>query len=101
MLVAVVVRRLKEGVTYEQFREAWAPEQGFGRAVRVLNAINVEDPRELVSVGLMPDATREELPAFLERVAAREAARHERIDEVVDGFVLRGIYEVVGDEDLS
>jgi hypothetical protein len=67
----------------------------------VLNAINVEDPRELVSVGLMPDATREELPAFLESVAASEAARHERIEDVVDGFVLRGIYEVVGDEDLS
>jgi hypothetical protein len=101
MLVAVLVRRLKEGVTYEQFREAWAPEHGFGRDVRVLNAINVEDPRELVSVGLMPDATREELPAFLESMAASEAARQERIEDVVDGFVLRGIYEVVGDEDLS
>jgi hypothetical protein len=34
-------------------------------------------------------------------VAASEAARHERIEDVIDGFVLRGIYEVVGDEDLS
>jgi hypothetical protein len=101
VLMAVLVRRLKEGVTYEQFREAWAPEHGFGTEVRVLNALNVEDPREIVSVGLMPGATRDELPAFLERVAASEAARHEPIDEVIDGFVLRGIYEVVGDEGLS
>lgn len=101
MLIAVLVRRLKDGVTYEQFREAWAPEHGFGTDVRVLNAVSVDDPREIVSVGLMPGATREDLPAFLERAAASEAARHERIDGVIDGFVLRGIYEVVGDEDLS
>ncbi len=101
MLLAVLVRRLKEGTTYEQFRAAWAPEQGFGREVRVLNAVNVDDPREIVSVGLMPGVTREELPALLEQFAAPEAQRHERIDEVIEGFVLRGIYEVVGDEDLS
>ena len=52
--MAVLVRRLREGVTYEQFREAWLPEHGFGTEVRVLNALNVEDPREIVSVGLTP-----------------------------------------------
>jgi hypothetical protein len=101
MLIAVLVRRLKEGVSYEEFREAWAPEQGFGRDVRVLNAVNVEDPRELVSVGLVPGATKEELPAVLESVRESEAKRHAQIDDVIEGFVLRGIYEVVGDEDLS
>ena len=43
---------MKEGVTYEQFKEAWTPDHGFGREVRVLNAVNVDDPRELVSVGI-------------------------------------------------
>jgi hypothetical protein len=101
MLMAVLVRRLKEDVTYEEFRDAWLPEHGFGREVRVLNAINVDDPRQIVSVGLMPGATKENVPAFLESVAKSEAARHERIDAVIEGIELRGIYEVVGDEDLS
>jgi hypothetical protein len=101
MLGAVLVRRLKEGATYEQFREAWVPEEGFGREVRVLNALNVDDPREIVSIGLMPDVTREELPALLEQVAASEARRHERIDDVLEEFVFRGIFEVVDDVDLS
>ena len=101
MLLAVMVRRLKEGVSYEQFKDAWTPEHGFGREVRVLNAVNVDDPRELVSVGLMPGATKEKLPAFLSQVAASEASRHAKMETVIDGFVLRGIYEVVDDVDLS
>ena len=101
MMVAVLVRQLREGVTYEQFEEAWRPEHGFGREVRVLNAVNVDDPREIVSVGLMPDLTREELPQFLEQIAASEAARHEHIDHVIEKLSLRGIYDVVGDVDLS
>jgi hypothetical protein len=101
MLCAVLVRRLKDGATYEQFKEAWAPEEGFGREVRVVNALNVDDPSEIVSIGLMPDVTREELPALLERVAASEARRHERIDDVLEEFVFRGIFEVVDEVDLS
>jgi len=101
MLVAVLTRRLKEDVGYEEFREAWLPEHGFGTDVRVLNAVNVDDPREIVSIGLIPNVTRKELPAYLEQVAASEAARHESIDGVIEGFVHRGIYEVVDDVDLS
>lgn len=101
MLVAVLVRRLKEGVTYDDFREAWLPEHGFGRDVRVLNALNVVDDRELVSIGLMPGATKEDLPAFLEQVGDSEARRHGKIEDVIDSIELRAIYEVVGDEDLS
>jgi hypothetical protein len=101
MLCAVLVRRLRDGATYEEFKEAWLPERGFGRKVRVINALNVEDPREIVSIGLMPGATREELPAFLEGVAASEARRHERIEQVIEGFVFKGIFEVVDDVDLS
>jgi hypothetical protein len=50
MMMAVLVRRLREGVTYEQFKEAWLPEHGFGRDVRVLNAMSVDDPREIYEV---------------------------------------------------
>ena len=60
----------------------------------------VDDPRELVSVGFV-DLPVEELATGLERVAAAERRRHDRIAEVVESTVLTGIYEVLDDHDLS
>ncbi len=50
MLCSILVRRLKEGATYEDFHRAWFPEHGFGVPARVRNARRVDDPRELVSI---------------------------------------------------
>ena len=100
MLCAVLVRRLKDGATYEQFREAWLPDQGFGRPVRVVNARSLEDPSEIISVGFA-DLPAAELPAFLRQVAAGEARRHERIASVIEETVHKGIYEVLDEDDLS
>jgi hypothetical protein len=48
VLRAVFVQRLKEGVGHAQFKEASSPEEGFGRDVRVLNALNVRGSFEVV-----------------------------------------------------
>jgi hypothetical protein len=40
---SVLVRRLQEGQTYEDFREAWLPDQGFGFPMRVISAVRAED----------------------------------------------------------
>jgi hypothetical protein len=60
----------------------------------------VDDPRELLSVGFveLPVAG---LAAGLERVAAAERLRHDRIEEVIESTVFKGIYEVVADFDFS
>lgn len=51
MIVSILVRRLREGKTYEDFREAWLPEKGFGWPTRVISAQRLDDPREIVTIG--------------------------------------------------
>jgi hypothetical protein len=100
MLCSILVRRLREGASYDEFHRAWFPDKGFGVPARVRNARRVDDPRELLSVGFL-DIPVEELAAGLERVAAAERLRHDRIAEVIESTVLTGIYEVVDDYDFS
>lgn len=100
MLCSVLIRRLKDGATYEDFRKAWMPETGFGAPVRVLNARSLDDEAEIISIGLM-DLPRTELPTMLQRVADSEAKRHQKIADVIDSTVHKGIYEIVDDNDLS
>ncbi len=100
MLCSVLIRRLKPGATYEAFREAWKPDQGFGVPVRVINARSLDDPREIVSIGFV-DLPAEDLPAMLQKVADSEGRRHESIAHVIEETVHKGIYEIVDDDDLS
>ncbi len=51
MIIGILARRLREGKTYEDFRQAWLPEKGFGVRTRVVSAQGLEDPREIVTVG--------------------------------------------------
>ena len=76
------------------------PDQGFGVPARVRNARRVDDPRELLSVGFL-DMPVDELAAGLERVAAAERRRHDRILDVIELTVIAGIYEVLDDYDYS
>jgi hypothetical protein len=49
----VFVRRLREGKTYEDFRAAWYPDEGFGVPARVLAGATLVDPRTIVTVGFV------------------------------------------------
>lgn len=100
MLVSILVRRLKEGKTYEDFRAAWLPDKPFGVPTRVVSAQRLEDPRDVVTIGFS-DMSPEEAQAFLERVGPQEEIRHDRIDEVIDGDVTRYFYVQVGDDDFT
>lgn len=100
MLVSVFVRRLRAGRTYEDFRRAGYPHDGFGVPTRVLNAVRLDDEREILSVGFV-DAGEDDLEALMERVGAQEAARHTEIDGVIESTELRGVYRLVDDDDLT
>ena len=100
MVVTVFRRRLREGKTYGDFEKAWEAEKGFGVPARVFNAINVSDPREVLSVAFV-DIERAGLAGAADRVAAQERVRHNRIERVIEATELRAIYELVAEHDLS
>ncbi len=100
MIIALFRRRLKEGLGYADFEAAWKAEQGFGVPARVISAVSIEDPREVLTVGFV-DATPEQLAAGADAVAAQEAKRHSKIDEVIESTELRAFYEVAGEFDFS
>jgi hypothetical protein len=101
MFVAVFVRRLRPGKTYEDFLEAWYPDRGFGFGGRgPVTARRLDDEREILTVGFV-DLPRESLSDAMARVAEQEAVRHERIDEVIESTSLRGFYEQLDEFDFS
>ena len=94
MFVAVFVRRLREGKTYEDFLDAWYPDKGFGFDGRgPITAQSLEDERDILTLGFVDLPSREELNQALARVAEQESTRHDRIDEVIESTTLRAIYE--------
>ena len=101
MFCAVLIRRLKEGVSFEEFRKAWEPEPGhFGGPVRVTHARRIDDEREIISFSLL-DIGAEDLRASLKRIAEGERERNERIAGVIETTVADGIYEVIAEVELS
>lgn len=102
MFIAVLVRRLREGKTYEDFLEAWYPDRGFGFGGRgPITARSLEDEREILTVAFVDLPSREELREAMARVAAQEAVRHERLDEVIESTSVRAIYEQFDEFDFS
>ena len=124
MIVSILVRRLREGKTYEDFREAWLPETGFGWPTRVVTAQRMDDPREVVTIGFS-DISAEQAEGLLaqvgldasgeERVSAAQAPddehlgevadeqlrRRSRIDEVIEPEMTRTFYIQLAEDDLT
>jgi hypothetical protein len=100
--VSVLIRRLKPGKSYDDFVRAWYPDKGFGVSGRgPIVARNVNDEREILAVALMELDSGETLDEALARIGEQEAVRHERLTDVIESTVARGIYEVVDEFDFS
>lgn len=100
MVIAIFIRRLKPGCTYADFEAAWRAEQGFGVPARVISASSLADPREVLTVGFV-QIEPDQLAATGDDVAAQEAKRHSRIDDVIESTELRAFFEVEGEFDFS
>jgi len=93
---AVFVRRLRPGVTYEQYKDAWVPdgtEGDYPATVRV--ARNVADDRQVITIIAL------DVPAAEFRAASASLTRPDALQclaEVVESTVLEGLYEDVYDE---
>ena len=102
MFIAVLVRRLRPGRTYEDFVKAWYPDRGFGIAVRgPVLGVNVDDEREILTLSFIDLTSREQLEAELQRVADQERMRHDRLAEVIESTTVRAIYEQRDEFDFS
>ena len=101
MFVAVFVRRLREGKTYEDFLEAWYPDKGFGFGGRgPITARSLTDEREILTIGFV-DLASDELNDAMARVADQESVRHERLRRVIESTELRALYEQLDEFDFS
>ena len=126
MIVSILVRRLREGKTYEDFREAWLPEKGFGWPTRVVTAQRMDDPSEIVTIGFS-DIDADKAKALLDQVGIDQAgaergdsapvepegdehlaevadvqlSRRSRISEVIEPEMTRAFYIQVADDDLT
>lgn len=102
MFIAVLVRRLRDGKTYEDFIDAWYPDKGFGFGGRgPITARSVSDEREILTIGFVDLPSREALDEAMVRLADQEALRHDRIDEVIESTTVRAIYEQLDEFDFS
>ena len=100
MIVSVFVRRLKPGATFADFVREWEADRGFGVPTRVFNAQSLTDPRDIISIGFVA-VEAEELARWLATASAPEAARHERIDTVIESTTLRCMYDLRTEHDFS
>ena len=100
IVIAVLTRRLREGKTYEDFRQAWLPEQGFGFPTRVVSAQRVDDDREIMTIGFS-ELDEAEAEAQLKRITPQEERRHDRIADVVEPEMTRRFYVEVAEDDFT
>jgi hypothetical protein len=101
MYIAVVGRRLRPGVSADDFLRAWYPDRGFGVPGRgPILARDVADDREILTMAIVDLPDRASLAEAMERVAAREAARHDRIDALVESSRVHALYEVLAEYDF-
>jgi hypothetical protein len=100
IVISVLTRRLRDGKTYDDFREAWLPEQGFGFPTRVVSALNVEDQREIITIGFS-ELDEAEAEAQLQRIGPEQERRHDRVDAVIEPGVTRHFYVQVAEDDFT
>jgi hypothetical protein len=93
-------RRLKDGASFEDFIEAWEADKGFGVPARVFNAVSLDDPREILSIGFV-DVDAAALGSAVQKLADQEAVRHSRIDAVIESTALRAFFDLRTEHDFS
>lgn len=98
VVVAIVRRWLREGKTYEDFREEWFHETGFGTTNRMFSCLNVADPREVITIALT-----EASPENAERLIAVDAAERggSPLNHIVEPRIERTFGILVAEDDFS
>jgi len=90
MIIAVFARRLRPGVSVEQFVGAWAPEGDAPYPAGVEVALDPADDRRILTV-IRLDGGMPEFRAAIPRLIHPES--RERLAELVESTELEGVYE--------
>jgi len=110
MMVSIIIRRLKKGKTYEDFRKAWYHTTGFGidsdsptdfkpPLGRLYTVINAFDPQEIIVIGFGPEISQENLKATL-NIDVKERLDNP-LDEVIEPEISRSFGLLVSEDDFS
>jgi hypothetical protein len=122
IMVSVLRRELNDDKSFDDFYKSWFPEekncnkvelggqtyqQHFPIPVRVINATNMANPQEIISVGISWVTNAEEEKALWAHIEnankgkdQNNESRHEKIKEVAEGELL-GIFKVRTDDNLG
>lgn len=122
IMVSVLRGKLHNNKNFDDFYQSWFPTEDmcnpkkihgqvfqnhFPAPVRVLNAVNINDPSEIVSIGITWVSSEKEEQAlweYLQKASQGEdennEARHDRIKQVADRELL-GLFRVETDDNLG
>lgn len=96
--VAIVTRTLKPGKSYEDYRKAWFHSKGFGTPATMYTVINVSNPREIISIGVL-DLEPGHMSQCLETDVQDRLAHP--LDDVIESTVVRTFGVVAAVDDFS
>lgn len=101
-VVSIIKRRIRDDATYDDFREAWLPEvEGqYEVPTYVVNAENVSDPSEIISIGLV-FADLEEVIQEAARTQKQDEGRRDKVAEVTQPIEGATLYRVKDFDKLS
>ena len=101
MFIAVVGRRLRPDASVDDFVRAWYPDRGFDVPGRgPVLAQDVADEREILTMAFVDLPDRASLAEAMERLAAQEAVRHDRIEALIESSRVHALYEVLAEYDF-
>lgn len=96
--VAIVTRTLKKGKTYEDFRKAWYHTNGFGAQTTMYSVINVFNPKEIITIGIV-DTEKEDVEKLL-NIDVKERLENP-LDDVIEKTIVRQFGLCVAEDDFS
>jgi hypothetical protein len=97
--VALITRTLREGKNFDDYRTAWYHTHGFGVPTKMLTVINLFNPREIISIGIMDLDDIEQLPSVLHIDIEERLANP--LDEIVEDTIVRQFGIIASEDDFS
>jgi len=96
--VAMITRTLKPGKTYEDYRKAWFHSKGFGVPTAMYTVVNMANPREIISIGII-DCDLEQLNKGLQ-IEVEDRLNHP-LEDVIESTIVRNFGVVAAVDDFS